>query len=268
VQLYGKAGLADEPRGLQDQVEERPGSARGHPPDLGREYRAGDIENFSRRSVPAVFADLEAHRGLPDGAAVFDTVAVDMLAGADGPKRTVLRANGSTLVKPGYISVYQEGMDDVVQDDSDHVLPPMKEGDRSSCSASCRAAFHRAAAALLRSLAGQGAGRVRHRPALDLCLHHFHLRDREYVEIEKPALHGDRHRQDRQPLPDAVLHHLRGLRLHRQDGRLLDAVANGEQEWVPLLEKFWKPFIDLVEAHRDLGEPRGSGAGARPGRIR
>src|SRR5260370_31747012 len=53
-----------------------------------------------------------------------------MLAGPDGPKRTVLRANGSTLVKPGYISVYQEGIDDVVQDDSDHVLPPMQEGDR------------------------------------------------------------------------------------------------------------------------------------------
>ena len=42
----------------------------------------------------------------------------------------MLRANGSTLVKPGYISVYQEGADDVVQDDSDHVLPPMNEGDR------------------------------------------------------------------------------------------------------------------------------------------
>ena len=27
----------------------------------------------------------------------------------------------------------------------------------------------------------------------------------------------------------------------------LDAVASGEQEWVPLLEKFWKPFIDLVK---------------------
>jgi DNA topoisomerase-1 len=26
----------------------------------------------------------------------------------------------------------------------------------------------------------------------------------------------------------------------------LDAIANGEQEWVPLLDKFWKPFIDLV----------------------
>jgi len=27
----------------------------------------------------------------------------------------------------------------------------------------------------------------------------------------------------------------------------LDAVATGEQEWVPLLEKFWRPFIDLVQ---------------------
>jgi hypothetical protein len=69
--------------------------------------------------------------------AVFDTVAVELLAGTPqaaaakaNANRTVLRANGSTLVKPGYISVYQEGMDDVVQDDSDHVLPPMKEGDQ------------------------------------------------------------------------------------------------------------------------------------------
>jgi len=39
-------------------------------------------------------------------------VAVDMLAGPDGPDRHVLRANGSTLIKPGYISVYQEDTDD------------------------------------------------------------------------------------------------------------------------------------------------------------
>ena len=38
----------------------------------------------------------------------------------------------------------------------------------------------------------------------------------------------------------------------------LDAVASGEQEWVPLLERFWKPFIELVESHRKLGQPRGS----------
>ena len=49
--------------------------------------------------------------------AVFDTVAVDMLAGPDGPQRHLLRANGSTLVKPGYIAVYQEGADDAKADD-------------------------------------------------------------------------------------------------------------------------------------------------------
>ena len=55
--------------------------------------------------------------------ALFDTVAVDMVPstfsersgaenhGAAGG-RTVLRANGSTLIKPGYIAVYQEDVDD------------------------------------------------------------------------------------------------------------------------------------------------------------
>jgi len=64
--------------------------------------------------------------------AVFDTVAVDLLAGPDGPQRHLLRANGSTLVKPGYIAVYQEGTDDSKVDDTDHVLPPLNEGDSVS----------------------------------------------------------------------------------------------------------------------------------------
>ena len=71
--------------------------------------------------------------------AVFDTVAVDMLAGPDGPQRHVLRANGSTLVKPGYMAVYQEGADDAKADDTDHVLPPMNEGDTRRPRRSCKA---------------------------------------------------------------------------------------------------------------------------------
>ena len=43
---------------------------------------------------------------------MYDTVAVDLVPGS-GAKRegaaAVLRANGSTLVKPGYIAVYKEG---------------------------------------------------------------------------------------------------------------------------------------------------------------
>ena len=42
----------------------------------------------------------------------------------------------------------------------------------------------------------------------------------------------------------------------------LDAVANGEQEWVPLLEKFWKPFIELVK-HTETSVSREEVAQAR-----
>ncbi len=54
------------------------------------------------------------------------------------------------------------------------VAPPARDERRARRCAQARdrvdAAFHRAAAALLRSLAGQAHGRARHRPALDLCL--------------------------------------------------------------------------------------------------
>ncbi len=42
----------------------------------------------------------------------------------------------------------------------------------------------------------------------------------------------------------------------------LDAVASGEQEWVPLLQKFWKPFIDLVK-HTESSVSREEVAQAR-----
>ena len=89
------------------------------------------------------------------------------------------------------------------------------------------------------------------------------LRDREYVDIESRRFTADRHRQDRQPLPHAVLHHLRRLRLHREDGETRSTrVATGEQEWVPLLDRFWKPFIKLVK-HTETSVSREEVAMAR-----
>ncbi len=126
VKLYGQEGLSEEPRiyrtkskNAQEAHEAiRPTSASTVPGDIESKIEADQYRLYSliwKRTVACQMAP-----------AVFDTVAVELLAGSDGPRRTVLRANGSTLIKPGYISVYQEGMDDVVQDDSDHVLPPMQ----------------------------------------------------------------------------------------------------------------------------------------------
>jgi DNA topoisomerase-1 len=60
--------------------------------------------------------------------AELDQVAVDLTA-ADG--RAVLRANGSVVTFDGFLKVYLEDRDDSAEgdDDSNRLLPPMKEGD-------------------------------------------------------------------------------------------------------------------------------------------
>ncbi len=151
--------------------------------------------------------------------ALFDTVAVDMLAGADGPERHLLRANGSTLVEPGYIAVYQESRDDAPEDESDHVLPPMQEGDTVTLLA-VQPQQHfteppprYTEASLVKTLEEYGIGRPSTYASIIST-----LRDREYVADREPSFHCDRHRQDRQSLPDRTLQPVRRLRLHRRDG--------------------------------------------------
>jgi DNA topoisomerase-1 len=195
--------------------------------------------------------------------AVYDTVAVELLAGSDGAKRTVLRANGSTLVKPGYISVYQEGTDDAVQDDSDHVLPPMAEGDRVKLLEVIPSQHFTeppprfTEASLVKALEEYGIGRPSTYASIIST-----LRDREYVEIESRRFTAT----------DIGKIVSRFLTLYftiyvdydftAKMENALDAVANGEQEWVPLLERFWKPFIKLVE-HTETSVSREEVAMAR-----
>ncbi len=62
--------------------------------------------------------------------AVLDTVTVDLAAG----EGNVFRANGSTVVKPGFMAVYQEDIDDKPKDapegaaEDEKLLPPMEQG--------------------------------------------------------------------------------------------------------------------------------------------
>jgi DNA topoisomerase-1 len=180
--------------------------------------------------------------------AVYDTVAVDLLAGADGPKRHMLRANGSTLVKPGYIAVYQESLDDGKEDDTDHVLPPMTEGDAVSL-LGLHADQHFteppprfSEASLVKALEEHGIGR----PSTYATIIST-LRDREYVTIESRRFFPT----DIGKIVNSFLskHFHRyveyGFTAALEDE--LDAVSRGEEHWTLPLEKFWKPFSDLVE---------------------
>ncbi len=248
VTLYGREGLSEEPRiyrtkskNAQEAHEAiRPTDASILPGDIEKKIEPDQYRLYSliwKRTVACQMAP-----------AVFDTVAVDLEAGSDGSRRIVLRANGSTLIKPGYISVYQEGMDDVVQDDSDHVLPPMQQGDRVKL-LDVTAAQHFTEppprfteASLVKALEEYGIGRPSTYASIIST-----LRDRQYVDIESRRFTAtDIGKIVSRFLTQYFTTYVDyDFTAKMEDS--LDAVASGEQEWVPLLEKFWKPFIDLVE---------------------
>src|SRR6516225_3350057 len=248
TKLYGAHEVAEEPRiyktkskNAQEAHEAiRPTSAAITPAHV-----EGKIDDDLYRLYSLIWKRAVASQM---SHAVFDTVAVDLLAGQDGPQRHLLRANGSTLVKPGYIAVYQEGSDDAKVDDADHVLPPLKEGDSVSLT-QLAASQHfteppprYSEASLVKALEEHGIGR----PSTYATIIST-LQDREYVEMD-----------NRRFVPTDIgkivnrflTHHFHryveyGFTAAMEDE--LDAVSRGEEEWTTPLEKFWKPFIHQVD---------------------
>ena len=246
--LYGKEAVAEEVRVYRTKSKNaqeaheavRPTSAAVVPADIERYLDADQFKLYSLIWKRAVACQM-AH-------AVFDTVAVDMLAGNDGPERHLLRANGSTLVKAGYIAVYQEGRDDTVEDDSDHMLPAMQAGETVRL-----VGLHPeqhftepppryTEASLVKALEEHGIGRPSTYASIIST-----LRDREYVDIDNRRFTAtDIGRIVGRFLTQHFHRYVEyGFTAAMEDE--LDAVARGEEPWTTPLEKFWKPFIRQVE---------------------
>lgn len=246
--LYGKAEVADEPRiyktkskNAQEAHEAiRPTSARITPAQVEGKIDSDLYKLYSLIWKRAVASQM-SH-------AVFDTVAVDLLAGPDGPERHLLRANGSTLVKPGFIAVYQEGTDDSKVDDTDHILPAMQEGDTVAL-LGLRAEQHfteppprYSEASLVKALEEHGIGR----PSTYATIIST-LQDREYVEMDaRRFIPTDIGKIVNRFLTDHFHQYVEyGFTAAMEDE--LDAVSRGEEDWTTPLRKFWKPFIDQVD---------------------
>jgi DNA topoisomerase-1 len=195
--------------------------------------------------------------------AVFDTVAVDLLAGPAGPQRHLLRANGSTLLKPGFIAVYLEGQDDSAEDDDDRILPMMNEGDVVRL-VGLRGTQHFteppprfSEASLVKALEEHGIGRPSTYASIIST-----LKDREYVDMDgRRFIPTDIGKIVNNFISANFSEYVDyGFTAAMEDE--LDAVSRGEEPWTDPLQKFWQPFIDRVE-HIEKNVSRDEAAQAR-----
>ena len=176
--------------------------------------------------------------------ATIDTVSVDLAAGD-----SVFRATGSTIRKPGFLSVYQEGLDDAKKDESEgRILPPLEEGQQVELLAVVPSQHFTepppryTEATLVKALEEYGIGRPSTYASIIST-----LQQREYVEMDKrrfkPTDVGRIVNKFLTQHFDRYVDY--DFTAHLEDE--LDAISRGEKEWVPVLKAFWEPFHARVE---------------------
>ncbi len=178
--------------------------------------------------------------------ATMNTVSVELAAGREHG----FRATGTTIIDPGFLAVYEEGTDQKSADaeDEGRKLPAMKPGDIVPLSAIVIDQHFTeppprfSEASLVKTLEEYGIGR----PSTYASIIQT-LLSREYVML-------DNRRFRPSDVGRAVANFLSGHFTRYVDydftAKLedeLDAVSRGEEDWLPLMERFWKPFKLLVD---------------------
>jgi len=178
--------------------------------------------------------------------ALLNTVTVDL----DCNKKGIFRANGSTIAHPGFIGVYTEDLDDVVNKDQDKdqgLLPELAEGDVVKLEDIIPEQHFTeppprySEASLVKTLEEYGIGRPSTYASIIST-----ITAREYVVLDnkrfKPTDVG---RIVCKFLKDYFTQYVDyEFTAHLEDE--LDDVARGEKQWIPVLKEFWGPFDTLI----------------------
>ncbi|HEC28431.1 MAG TPA: type I DNA topoisomerase [Gammaproteobacteria bacterium] len=177
--------------------------------------------------------------------ATIDTVAADLAAGDEN----IFRANGSTIVHPGFMAVYQESLDDRKEkpESDQRMLPELLQGEQVDL-IKLRPEQHFTEppprfteASLVKSLEEFGIGRPSTYASIISTLQH-----REYVRLDKKRFFPT---DVGRVVNKFLTNHFTQYVDYDFTARLeddLDAISRGEKEWVPMMKKFWKPFRKLV----------------------
>lgn len=258
---YGTQAVPDKPnvyktksKNAQEAHEAiRPTSALRTPASVGKYL--GDDE---RRLYELVWKRAVASQMVP---ATLNTVSVELAAG----NQHSFRASGTTVIDPGFLAVYEEGKDAKTKEDDDEgrKLPPMKLGQNVPL-ASIHTDQHFteppprfSEASLVKTLEEYGIGRPSTYASIIQVLLY-----REYVMLDNKRFRPT-------DVGRAVSKFLTGHFMQYVDydftAKLedeLDEVSRGEKDWIPLLERFWKPFKKQIDEKTESVD-RGEATGAR-----
>ncbi len=246
---YGNACLPDAPRMFKSKSKNaqeaheaiRPTSAFRKPEAIKSFLNVDQFKLYQLIWKRAIASQMEN--------ALIDTVSVDLWAGDKG----FFRATGSVIASPGFLSVYQETVEDKKpddeEDDSDRRLPALKEGDVLPLKdIETKQHFTEppprySEANLVKALEEFGIGRPSTYASIIST-----LQQREYALL-------DNKRFKPTDVGRVVVKFLREYFTKYVDYDFtanledeLDKVACGTEAWIPLLEKFWQPFKDQVDS--------------------
>ncbi len=243
---YGKENLPKQARKFKTKAKNaqeaheaiRPTSALNHPEDIKSSLNADQFKLYTliwKRTIACQMMD-----------ATLDTVAVDL---ACGNSDNNFRANGSVVVKPGFLLAYEEGIDDKKQsDNSDKMLPPLEVGelvklqDILANQHFTEPAPRFSEASLVKSLEEFGIGRPSTYSAIIST-----LQQREYVILEKKRfIPTDVGRVVNKLLTEHFKLYIDYDFTAKLEDQL-DEIARGEKEWIPLMNRFWSKFKSLVD---------------------
>ena len=171
--------------------------------------------------------------------AKFDAVSVDLSVGSDA---NLFRASGQTLVFPGFIAVYMEGKDDE-EEEGESKLPHLETGEVLTVEKIygdqhfTEPPPRYGEASLVKILEEYGIGRPSTYASIIST-----LQDREYVLLDKKRFTPtDVGRVVNKFLTEHFTQYV-DYDFTANLESALDSVADGEREWIPLLQEFWQGF--------------------------
>ena len=268
---FGTASLPDQPNTYQTKSKNaqeaheavRPTSALRTPAHVAR-----FLTDDERKLYELIWKRAVAYQMIP---ATLNTVTVDLSAGSEH----AFRASGTTVGVPGFLAVYEEGKDSKGKEDEDEgrKLPLMKLGDMVPLDR-IHADQHFTQppprfteAALVKALEEYGIGRPSTYAAIIQT-----LLGKQYAVLDgrafKPTDIG-------RAVGKFLSSHFSKYVDYDFTANLedeLDAVSRGEEDWIPLMEKFWGPFKALVDDKKatldkaDAGSVRVLGSDPASGR--